>query len=220
MKEKRPKIQTHNIVLLGDFNPKILHPTWFAAQGLIREQEAEVAELVICHPEILIFSLDWLALEVSRDRFKAETVKESHYEAIRDLVKGTLDLLHHTPIRAIGINKLLHFEMESEEQWHNVGHKLAPKDVWDGILTKPGMRTLTMEGIKQEEGVMGYIRITVEPSVKVHPGVYININDHFKIKENQTGQSSNEAISILENRWNASLKRCDKVVSMLLEKLT
>ena len=36
MAERIPEIQGANIVLLGDFNPKIFQPAWFAAQDLIR----------------------------------------------------------------------------------------------------------------------------------------------------------------------------------------
>jgi hypothetical protein len=43
---KTPEIQGMSIVLVGGFNPKIFHPAWFAAQKLIREKEAEEANIV------------------------------------------------------------------------------------------------------------------------------------------------------------------------------
>jgi hypothetical protein len=52
MSDRLPEIQGISIVLLVDFNPKIFQPAWFAAQNLIRQQEADEATIHIkVHPD-------------------------------------------------------------------------------------------------------------------------------------------------------------------------
>lgn len=218
MEKLHPAIQEHSIVLVGNFNPTIFQPAWFAAEGLIRKQEAEEANLTIGHPDVMIFSLDWLRIEVTRGRFIVATAMEPYDEIIRDLVLGTFKLLSHTPIRMMGINRQMHFEMSSEEQWHAVGHKLAPKEIWDGILEKPGTRSLTMEESQRSDGLYGYIRVTVEPSTKIHPGIFIKINDHFEVGDTKA-IGNKEIVSILEKNWSKSYTKSASIIFTLLERL-
>jgi hypothetical protein len=171
MSAQLPEIQGVSIVLLGDFNPKIFQPAWFAAQNLIRQQEADEANIAIIHPEVVSFTLgQWLALEVTRERFAVSTAQEPYSKVMRDLVIGSFELLQHTPLHKLGINADMHFRMDSEKSWHAFGDLLAPKKIWQGLLKTPGIRRFTMEG-QRPDNFQGYIRVRVEPSVKIRPGV-------------------------------------------------
>ena len=44
------------VVLLGDFNPKIFHPMWFANHGVLREAEATEATIEVVHSDVCSFS--------------------------------------------------------------------------------------------------------------------------------------------------------------------
>jgi hypothetical protein len=212
-----PEMQGISVVWLGDFNPKIFQPAWFAAEGLIRKQEAEEANIEIIHPEVVSFALEWLRLQVTRERFFVSTTQEPYYEVVRDLVLGTFSLLRHTPVHKMGINTDMHFRMGSEDTWHAFGHRLAPKDLWQGILDSPGMRSLTMEGGRLD-GYKGYIRVKVEPSVRVHPGVYVNVNDHYEVADPKLVIGSDEIRTLFERSWGESLRRSAHIAYTLLEK--
>jgi len=129
-----PEKKNLSIVFLGDFNPTIFQPEWFAAEDLIRKRESEDAKIEIIHPEIVVIIFDWGRLEVTRDRFVLSTKQDPYYEILRDLVIGTFRLLRHTPIKMVGINTEMHFRMRSIKEWHDFGHLLAPKEIWKGIL--------------------------------------------------------------------------------------
>jgi hypothetical protein len=45
MNIQHPEIQGISVVWLGDFNPKIFQPAWFAAEGLIRSRSTEWARV-------------------------------------------------------------------------------------------------------------------------------------------------------------------------------
>ena len=212
----KPEIEGVGIVLVGSFNPKIFQPAWFAAENLIRKEEAQEANIQIIHPQVASFSLDWLHLQVTDEQFTATTTQSSFYEPLRDLVFGTFRLLRHTPIRMMGLNRDFHFRMPSEEAWHAFGHRLTPKELWASVLKEPGMRSLTMEGLRPDD-LLGYIRVRVEPSIRISPGVFINVNDHYAVKEVETSRGCDEIIDILAREWKRSLDRSAEIVSSLLQ---
>lgn len=195
-----------NIVLLGSFNPSIFQPAWFAREGLLPAGEADNAELGVIHPEFVSFSAGWLELQVTQSQFVARTAQDP-LEALRDLVVGAFTLLRFTPVTKMGINRDVHIRMQDETSWHAVGHTLVPPSNWP-FLSRPGLRTLTVEGMRPDEHG-GYVRIKVEPSNLVQPGVYIQVNDHFHW-DVATGESAlEEALAVLKNEWMESIDRAD-----------
>jgi len=210
----RPEIHGMSIVLLGDFNPKIFQPAWFAAEGLIRSVEAENAEIEIIHPEIVSFKLDWLIFRATRDRCSFATVQEPSFETMRDLCISTFEILTHTPINKMGLNNDTHFKMRTTDEWHSLGHKLAPKDLWKDTFLNPGLRSLTIEG-RRDDNFKGYIRVKVEPSVRIDPGVYIQVNDHYETNTDTIGCGA--IINILRTCWKNSKERAINIINKILE---
>ena len=207
-----------SIVLIGDFNPKIFQPAWFAAQEppLIPKLEAEEAKIEIIHSDVATFEVDWFRLQVLRNRFQISSYQESRYEFLRDLVLGTFQILQHTPVREIGINREVHSGVENEKVWHEFGHRIAPKDVWNGILEKPGLLSLTMVGVRTD-GHNGDINVIVQPSTTIRPGIYFNVNDHYSVKEPEKVVGCNEIMDILSAYFYDSIKRSDIIVNHLME---
>lgn len=200
------QIQGVAIVSRGDFNPAIFHPSWFASYELLRKEEAEAAKVQIVHPDAAVFSTEWLEFNVVRDRFQVSTSQEAYYESLRDLVISTLNLLSHTPLRVIGINRNFHYRLQSVDQWHSVGHQLVPKQQWESLLENPGMKTLVVEG-KRPDDLPGYIQVKVEPSNKVEHGVFIEVNDHYILNSDRKPSGATEAMRILTQLWTESMKR-------------
>jgi hypothetical protein len=212
----RPEIEGASIVLLGSFNPVIFQPAWFAAQGLIRDQESQDAKIELIHEAFVKFSMEWLTIEVHQQRFLSSTHQKPYYNILRDLVVGAFKILTHTPIHSLGINFDFHFPMESEDTWHAVGHRVAPKEPWKGILEKPGLRSLAMEGARPDE-YKGVITVRVEPSRRIKHGVYIHINDHYEAKAKEAPLGCGEIIQILESAWDSSKTRAEEIASKLME---
>ncbi len=219
MPEIKAKIQEVNIVIIGNFNPQIFQPYWFGIQGLIREEEVSDAKIKIIHSDIASFSLGWMELEVTRNRFLLSTSQDAYTEVTRDLVIGTFTVLEHTPLKYLGVNVSKHFMMANEEQWHAFGNTLAPKDIWKDLFRKPGMRSLTMEESSRPDGLKGYTRVTVEPSVKIHPGVYFMVNDHYSVNDPESVSGAGEILAILKNEWHHSIERSNMVINSLLENI-
>lgn len=134
-----PEIAGVSLVFVGAMNPAIVQPAWLAAHQLIRSEEGESAEIRIIHPDVVSYSLEWVDVEVTRDRFQLKTTTTADAaEPVRDLGLGVFSILEHTPIRMVGINTDAHYKASSEERWHEIGHLLAPDRYWTDLLDSPG----------------------------------------------------------------------------------
>lgn len=209
-------LQGMNIVLLGDFNPKIFQPAWFVSQGLIGEKESDSADIQAITPDVVIYTMDWLRVQVTRERFQFSTEQEPYYEMMRDLLAGTFTILEHTPIHSMGINLDYHFRMPSVEAWHELGHKLAPKEPWNGVINEPGMLNLTMQGTRKDS-YSGLVRVSVAPSVRVNPGVYISINDHYEVNDPKKVIGCTEIMKMLNDVWSSSSRNSKAISEKLME---
>jgi hypothetical protein len=208
------EVATTNIVLLGAFNPAIFQPAWFARQGLLPGDEAEGAEIALIHPEFVSFTAGWLQLQVTQSQFLA-SASEDPLEALRDLVMGTFSLLRHTPVSKMGINRDAHVRMPDESSWHRVGHTLVPRDRW-AFLREPGLRSLVEEGVRPDD-YLGYIRVKVEPSNLVQPGVYMQVNDHYQWSVEPGDTAVESVLDVLKNGWEASLERAEMFIDSIIE---
>jgi hypothetical protein len=182
---------------------------------LIREQEATHVEGIVFGNDVAAFKVDWLRLQVTPERFEAVTDDPSHVEPLRDLVLAIFGLLEHTPFNQMGLNRHLHYQMESPEAWHQFGDTLAPKSPWTALLSQPGLRSLTMEGYRSE-APHGRIQIHVEPSPKVSPGIYFGINHHFEFTEPNSGR---KLMAILLQQWQVAQAFARQAAETLLNQV-
>jgi hypothetical protein len=202
-------------VLIGAFNPTIYQPAWFAKNGLIREEESNNAKVQVVHPEITTITIGSITIQIQTERVIASTMNAAEFEVLRDLIVGTFKTLPHTPINMLGINYDSHFKLSSEDAWHALGHRLAPKEPWANILDKPGMRSLTMESPRPND-MKGFIRVKVEPSTRLKFAAYININDHYQIHDHKPENGCEAIIEILSSSWNDSLTRSQLISTSLV----
>jgi len=218
MTHPTPDRYKRSIVLLGDFNPKIFHPAWFAAENLIGKQEAENAKVEVIHQDVAIFTTEWIRIEVVRNRFLVESSQQLIDKPLRDLVYGVFSLLRHTPLRVMGINTTMEFRVPTEEKWHTAGHRVAPKDLWDGVLDSPGMMNVTMREPRRRDGKRGYIDVRFSPSGQVQPGLFIAVNDHYECESKGDVGSSDEILAILSNDWEKATARAEEIIYATLER--
>ena len=114
--------------------------------------------------------------------------------------------LHLELETALGINHDTHFRVETEAEWHSIGHRLAPKEIWKGVLIDPGMVGLTMRGQRPDEH-KGALIVRVEPSDKIKPGVFVNVNDHYELQSLEPSQGADQILNLLETSWSISVAR-------------
>ena len=159
------------------------------------------------------------------ERFQAVTADPAHYQTLRDLVVSIFRLLEHTPFWTMGMNRDMHFKIETEERWHQHGEILAPKQKWEAIVDRPGLRTsvISQKVPILKVGELQVLRnIRVEPSSRVQPGVYIQLNVEASLPGAAQGDTvrqqhaGHELIKFLSESWNDMLSEAQKIADHLL----
>ena len=220
-----PEISGVSVVLLGNFNPAIFTPAWFALHGLLPERTAENAETKIVHSGVTAFSTEWLELDVTTDRFRANTLRNP-YIRVRDLlVRVFKEHLSHTPLKALGINRDVHFRVGQAER-NKLGKLLAPVKPWGRWKNElgldsdyGGMTSLTMtqyHPLGRPRG--GQINVTVEPSNRIdngRSGIYVRINDHYEIASGDIA-GHEQLMGFLEDDFEMSIQRSNDIVDHIM----
>jgi hypothetical protein len=209
----KAKVQELVLVLIGEFNPIIIQPSWLVHKGLIRESEGTGSETDIIHNEVTRFDLGWGNLEISRQRFMIRTTDESSFSVAKDLTVSIFNILKETPVKYLGINHVLHYELNAN-QYDDLGNKLAPFGNWEGFMKNPKLIQLEMQELPRKDGLPGHykIRLGVSELIKLY-GVSVNINDQYNATAASFGTT--ELISHLNNSMESSLDRatdaCDQL---------
>ena len=222
-----PEITGASLVLLGNFNPSIFVPAWFGWHGLLPEKTVEAAELKIAQPQITAFSADWLELNTVTERFSIFTTQPP-FVRLRDLgIRIFRERLSHTPIHSMGINRQVHFLVNTFEERDRIGRLLAPVEPWGdwGKQLQPdghhgGMTSLTMTQVDIEGRTPeGLINATVQPSKRVGQdgtGVYVEVNDHFTVEDQKSRNATADILDLLENEFEESLLRSEQIIDNLM----
>ena len=221
-----PEISSVSVVLIGDFNPAIFTPAWFALHGLLPEDVAESAELQVAHQQVTEFAADWLHLQVTTERFVAQT-SQAPYVRVCDLVVRTFkEYLHHTPLRAFGINRQVHFQVKSSAERDRIGRTLAPVEPWGawrqdlGLDDEySGMKSLTMSQVNPEgRPTGGQINVTVELSSQIRNRrieVHVRVNDHYA-GNNAELETAEHLMELLASNFDTSLERSNGIIDHIM----
>lgn len=176
------------VVVIGNFNPVMFHPTWFRGLELFGAMETEAAissGKVVISPAQTMFSIGGFDVHIVEDRMQIGTAREDLHEPLFDLMVSLLNILDVTPVSAVGINWSSHIRANSTSQWHAFGDRFAPKDFWKTHWgTHAGMLNTSIQ-LGRKDDRSGNVNVTVTPSPNIIPGVYVRVNDHFDVKEGQ-----------------------------------
>jgi hypothetical protein len=213
MPDNVPEISAGAIVLAGSFNPKIFQPEWFVRQGLLPQGEADAADIKVIVPQVCQFETERFVVQVTEGRFVAGSKPNANPAPLKDLVQGTFSILEHTPVTGMGLNCQMHIKIGSEESWHKIGDRLAPKQGWKEILEgRPGLLSMTIVTHKDKPKGSQF-NVKVESSVKVQFGIYFETNEHYAAPEDD---GLKNLMAILGERWEEAQIYASRVVDHIL----
>ena len=223
-----PDLTQLALVLVGNFNPSIFQPSWFARHKIISDRAADAASVSVIHPDITIFSIETdFVLQVERERFSVSRAF-APWVRISDLVGAVFgDLLPHTPVSKLGINLVVHFDAGSQDKRNEIGARLAPPAPWGewGKLvssgegtTRGGMQSLTMIQKNMSDRSAGWVQAKIEPSVRIRgglTGIYMEVNDHYDLLGTDA-QEARAMVTILRDKFDSSVKNSEKIVDQIM----
>ena len=224
-----PEILTSAIVAIGHFNPAIFSADWLEANGLIGKDDADEARAgakgtsyLVSH-QVTSFETKWFALQILENQFSL-TSKDVLAPPVRDLAVGIFQLVSHTPVTAVGLNFIAHFKLANEDEHHQLGDVLAPKNIWNKLYPNQaaGMANLTMRIQPSPRGeplqTLDEKRISLQPSTKYKFGAALSYNDHYDVTTaaEQNMRPAEMVASIIEKQWEVSWQDSSRVFEGLL----
>ena len=222
-----PEIDAIDIVLVGNFDPIVFTPAWFALHEFLPKHAADGAKVETIHPQLTAFSFDWLRLQVGTDHFIAETV-QAPYIRVRDFVGRVFtERPGQSSLRALGINRGVHFRVRDRTDMDRIGRTLAPVEPWGswGRGLEPagehgGMASLTMSQVKIEGRPSDdRINVKVEPSNPIigqgRAGIYVHVNDHYTTSDTGPG-ATERLLTIVKSGFDGSLAQSDEIVDHVM----
>jgi hypothetical protein len=191
--------------------------------------DSDQLQIEVMHAELVILGFPWGRLHCDHNQFVVSTFQEPLVTAYDFFVK-CFQMLPETPIRAVGINREIHFPAGSPQNLHHMGDILAPKEFWGALLMDGqkrigGLRSLIMEqavvqdGLKcRHDGRPGHIQFKVEPSVRgdVPNGVYCHINDHFDLVSKGEPADGRAASELVSEVWKQSMEQAERWFDQLM----
>lgn len=202
-----------DITLVGEFRPATFSAAWLKSRGLVRSSDVDESDSNVSEEK---FRNDFYQLHgpaftlvVTRDRLTVQG-QSNNGPLVRDLALGLLQVNIATAVSDLGLNFQAHYKCDSKEQWHAVGHHLAPKETWHELFPEQhvGMRSLTMRIASSDAtDITDWVELTIQPSVQVHPGVFFAWNDHHgKIhQEGDAEDSVADAMAIIRDNYDRLL---------------
>lgn len=225
----RPTHDSLTIVLRGNFNPMIFSQHWFLHHELIEKEECDAAKVKIIHQQVADIEFSWFNFTIQDDSFSIAT-QEKPFIKLSDLVSRIFGIyLTHTPIRAVGINRSMHYNSDSVSARIALGRKLAPLLPWGNwgqeienaeFENTGGLQSLTMRQLRNDDRQSGFVQVKVEPSVRIpnNTGIYVDVNDHYDIStpENSIGSAA-KTVELLERNFEDSLDRSEQIIDWLMQ---
>lgn len=212
----KPDVKSASIVLVGNFNPSIFHPQWFAAHDVISQSEADEADLRIATPQVSSFSLTWGNLQVTPDQFVINCKNPSLFAMLQDLVLKTFDILGHTPVSAMGINMEQKWFSKNDTEHRKFGDRIAPKEKWS-FMAEPGLRDIVMEEQQRPDDYSGYIQVRIQALREKQKSILISINDHYYIPKYETSLGAEPVMEILRENWTTSNEHSETIIKNVIE---
>jgi hypothetical protein len=185
---------------------------------------------LITHPDLVSYEMPWGSFQTDRNNFSVSTTREPLVR-VYDFFVRCFQFLPETPIRAVGINREVHFETPSEAARDHVGDVLAPKDFWgdfvqNGAQKTGGVRSLIMEQsipkegrLMRTDGRFGYVWARVEPSMRndIRYGIFVQVNDHFDLVTAPDRLSNGRAVSeLVAEKFEGSMENSERLIDRVM----
>jgi hypothetical protein len=224
------------VVVRGNFRPVDISPTWLRDHDLIGDPEyADSTFEVLIPNDVAFFTAGWVRCQATNDSLQLITEQQEETERLRDLLVNILRISTEKPISMLGINRSVHFKTNSVKQWNAIGDNVARNDIWQDVLTIPGMRSVTYWGTRTDK-YAGRIHVQIEPSLHFPPGIFVAYNDHYELVTVEAQPTSRDdplrerqedltvtvdkiavALEVLSDEWEASLKRSATIIERVWE---
>lgn len=215
-----PFAEDFNVVLLGNLNAAIFHPEWLARHGLIGQEAAATAEVVVVSPQITEFTVGQVSFHCDDSKMQISSNQAVYSEQVLDMVCGIVRILPHMPLGACGINHEARYHVNSLEYWHAIGHGLIPKfPIWTELSEEPGTLKVSIKSPITTWEYPIEENFSVEPfqfGARRVPSIVVRCNTHFGVPSNDISTAC-LIESFLTAYWSRGTSRACQVANKIFE---
>ena len=214
-------------MLLGSFNPSIFQPAWLCAKGVEPESPEESVQAMML-PGVSQFLMHDRTYFINHERFSVES-QAAPWVRMVDIVHRIFgEHLVHTPVRAFGVNRAVHFRLPTQAAAEKLLRAMAPLEPWEGFgeqlnakvagLTG-GLQSLTMRAYGTVEGAMTSTNVTVEPSGRLGDasGIYVAVNAHHDLTDLPASHGAQPAIDFLSKRFEQLVQQAEALIDGIMK---
>lgn len=222
-----PEISGVSVVVVGSFNPTIFHPAWLMANEVEPSVEGDLVKVDVVHNEIAKFTVDDTSYFVDQNRLQVQTNSAPWIAAADKASRIVAELLPHTPLRAFGLNRDVHFRLSSPRRRMLLGRTLAPIEPWgefgDQIASQSpdepgGLLSLTLRGSERLGDLSVTKNVKIEPSARIahSDGIFMQANFHFTNSENRFSADfvSEKLLGQFQHRVNEAERIFDHIMGL------
>ncbi len=225
--------EQHSVVVLGTFNPIIVHPSWPPVSVLLNELWGvgpDEAEDVVIVREVSKFKVGSLTIQVEGSRFQILDDEPSAKRVARFAEALFTHELPHTPCCAIGLNYRCVVSCENMGVRDKIGYALAPPVAWgqysDELRFKTGgMSNLTMRIPFDDESTVNeatakYRLASVTAGVGTEDLTFsIKVNTHFgiaNIKRVEDFMPTNDVLPGIINSFDDTMADSNSIAKTII----
>lgn len=118
------------IVVAGQFHPGVFTPDWFEYHKIVSKEDCDKAEIKFVEASVINIDFGWFRWFSDPQRILVELLIDGDDDRLLDLLRSVLIMFSYTKVTAVGVNFEFQINFNKEDDWHALGHHLAPKDVW------------------------------------------------------------------------------------------
>lgn len=221
-----PERDGAQIMLVGAFNPRIFNPLWFVKHGLFDENDLQDDSLQILHPDIAKFNTPGISIEVQKDRFTATTFAAPLLN-LHDLAVTLFgELLPHTPVSLVGLNRIVDFKLASSDKYSAFGEALAPRAPWGTWGEKLGVSGTKISGLVNIEMDQqdvdgrseGWVKTRVSAMSVATLAVNVLVNDHYPLKcDDKFAEDGAGTAEYVRKNWHSSMSSSREIINDLMK---
>lgn len=199
-------------VLVGDFAPSMFSPHWFIENELLSEDELSEdngGEIEILHKQVSRIKTSELEIHVDRERFQVRSYDLTGSEQVMAIVSSVAKIVGDSAVEKLGFNRMMRFNCNKEEDWHNIGAAFAPRQIWETSIDflkdgfgEVGLKNLEYQ-INRGDKYVGSYKFNIFPSVP-NPNYEVSflVNDHINLLETRKEDDSFPSTSdFIREHW-------------------
>ena len=194
------------IVIAGQFHPGIFTPDWFEFHKIVSKEDCENAEIKYIDSSTVHINFGWFSWFSDPQRAMIELNTDGYDDRMLDLTRSIVTMFAYTKVSAIGVNFKFFININAEDDWHAVGHTLAPKDVWKSSFGSEELHYGMKETAIQVDDFYGedsLLNMSVKTANNVNDPKHrhrllIEFHNHFDMPDEN---SWNEHVESILNRY-------------------